>query len=498
MNARRLASLATVGVLTGAMAAASGPASGGTIRTDTTLGGYSIKTNAAPFKVLVDDPASAIPHEPGAAIVEADPSYSQATLETGPAGRGMASTLWPGALLGDGLGTASGGQVAGYPVKADARYPDKPYTANGHGCLRADQPGSCVDDGGAFMRAQALGLDVKASARMNPADVPGQVDIGTVASESTATVKDGVAIGTSRSRVSDVTLLGGVIRIGSVSTDLTVRSDGKKPVSSGSTVVTGLSIGGYGYTVDEQGARLLGAPGAPGSGPIPTNGLDPAKQLGITVSGISQDRTQDASTATREAKGLRITVDTVVLRGVLDQATPGPVRDALYTIFSQVPPIPTPAGDQNVQGYLFYLLTTTPKITFVIGAGSGVSAAALPLSFDFPDLPVGGGFGPPVLPTEGVATPSGPVPVSGTVVPPTAPVPPGPVVDQRTDPTTVKAAAKDPFGGLSPGLLLLVMALAGAGGWGLVRLQSTALLGAAAAGPCTDGSTPTLPDLRGA
>lgn len=493
MKARRTASFATVGVLTAALASGSGPAAGDAVRTETTLGGYSIKTNAAPLKVLLDDPASAIPHEPGSAILEADASYSQATLETGPASRGLASSLWPGALLGDGIGTATEGQVAGYPVKADARYPDKPYTANGHGCLRADQPGSCFDDGGAFMSAKAMGLDVRAAARLNPAEVPGEVEVGAVSSEATATVKDGVAIGTSRSQVSDLTLLGGVIKVGSVSTTLSVRSDGKKPTSSGSTVVTGLTIGGAGYVVDEQGARLVtppGQPAPPGSGPIPTNGLDPAKQLGITVSGISQDRTQDSSTATRDAKGLRITVDTVVLRGVLDQATPGPVRDALYTIFSQVPSI----GGQNIQGYLFYLLTTTPKITFVVGAGSGVSAATLPLSFDFPDLPVGG-FDPPVPPTDGGTVPAGPVPASGPVLPGAQPTGPGPVV---LPPTTVKAAAEDPFGGLPPGLLLLVLAAAGVAGWGMVRLQSAALLGAAAEGPCTDGSTPTLPDLRGA
>ncbi|HUR15519.1 MAG TPA: choice-of-anchor P family protein, partial [Mycobacteriales bacterium] len=425
--------------------------------------------------------------EPGSAIIDVDASYTQSTLETGPAARALASTLWPGALIGDGMGTITEGQIPQYPLKADARYPDKPYTDTAHGCLQADQPASCVSDGGAFMSSQALGLDVKALARMNPADVPGVVDLGGASSLSTATVKDGVAIGTSVSRVTDVELVTGVIKIGSVSTSVTVKSDGIKPVSSGSTVVSGLTIGGVGYVVDENGARPVGAPAPiPGSGPLPTGAADPAKEAGITISGISQESKQDVSTATRDAKGLRITIDTVLLRSVLNQV-PSPVTDALVSVFSQAP--------KEAQGYLFYLLTTTPKLTFVLGAGSGVSAATLPLSFDFPDFPTGGGIPLPPPAVGGVTTPT--VPITSPDLPVAGGGPP-PVTVPGTSPTTTKAAAKDPFGGLSPGLLLLVLALAGVGGWGLVRLQSAALLGAAAAGRCATDTSPILPDLRGA
>jgi hypothetical protein len=298
-----------------------------------------------------------------------------------------------------------------------------------------------------------------------------------------------VAIGTSASHVTDVSLMNGMITVGSVSTTISVRSNGTKGVSDGQTVVSGLSVMGMGYVVDDKGARPTGVP-VPGSGPLPTGVADPAQALGITISGLSQDHSQDASTASRDAKGLRITLDTVLVRSVLDQVTPSPLKDALYGLFSQVPSI----GGQDVQGYLFYLMSTTPKITFILGAGSGVSLATPPLSFDFPSIPIGGGIALPPPSTGGASSPT--LPVTSPVLPGTTG--PAPEVLPGTQPQTVNAAAKDPFHGLSPGLLLLVLALAGVGGWGLVRLQSAALLGAAGAGACKDDLSPTLPDLRGA
>lgn len=472
MKARRTASAISVLVLTGAMASSGSPASGDQVRTETTLGGYSIKTMAAPFRVLLDDPTLAVPHEPGTPVLEADPAYTAARLETGPASRGLSSMLWPGSLFGDGMGVITDGGIPSYPIKADARYPDKPYT-------------DTAEDNGAFMQAAALGLDVRALARANPGDAPGQVDVGAMSSLSTATVKDGVAVGTGESHVSDVSLLGGLIRVGSVSSSITVKGDGKKATSSGSTVVTGLTIGGVGFVVDQDGARPVGTPVTQGSGPLPSGALDPLKQLGITVSGIAQSHSQDATSAKRDAAGLRITVDTVVLRGVLNQL-PSELWAALYGVVDKMPP--------QAQGNLYYLLGATPEITFVLGAGSGTASATRPLSFQFPELPPGGFPAPPVT---GVPAPTAPLPVTGGVTTPAVPTGPGPVV-VPTSPDLVNAAAKDPFGGVPPGLLLLVLAVAGAAGWALVRLQSAALTGAVAAGACTDGTSPTLPDLRGA
>jgi len=464
---RRVLSAGSVVVLTSAMASAGAPANGATIRTDTNLGGFSIHVDAAPFKVLLDDPANPIPRDLDTPIIEADPAYSEADLATGPSARGIGSVLWPGGLLGEGVGTATNGAVPGYPLKAEGRYPDNPHE-------------EVKQDNGAFMKGSALGLDVYGTAKMNPADVPGTIDLGVVASTSTATVKDDVAMGKGISRVADVSLLGGTIKVAQVSTTVSVESTGKKASSAGSTVVSGLEVAGVGYVVDEKGARPVG-PVSNGTGPLPSLN-DPAKALGITFGAVTQTATKTNDSATRNASGLRITVDTKVLRGILNQ-TPGPITDALYSVFSKMP--------AQIQGYLYYSLAATPKITFILGAGTGSAAAALPLSFDFPEVPAAGGLPPVTGPASAPGpTTSGPLP--GVAPGSSAP---GPVVVPVT-PNVVKAAHKDPFKGLSPALLLLVAVAAGVAGWGLSRLQTLAFTALGTA-RCTDGTSMTLPDLRG-
>lgn len=482
---RRVRALATVVVLSAGIATIGAPALGDTIRTTSGLGGFSVSANAAPFKVLVDDPSNPLPRPEGEAIVEADPSFTLAEVATGPASRGMASTLWPGNLLGEGLAAATGDQTPNYPVIADARYPDKPYTAD-------DQTG------GYAMHGSALGLDASATALSGPLSIPGSVDLGSVTSTTMATVdKADVAIGRSTSRVSDISLLG-VIKIGSVSTVVETRSDGKKQVSTGSTVVSGLTVAGQAYVVDEQGAHPAGGSG---TGPLPLGQLDPLQAAGITIGGVSQTVGSDASGVTREAKGLRITVDTTMYRAALTDNTPGPVTDALYQLFGA---LPLPPEAATYKSFLYYSLSATPKITFILGAGRSFTVANLPLSFSFPSFPSFPAGMPPLFPpgtTPGTGPVDAPVTsVGGPFAGPTQPVAGGeaPVVSSPSLTPASAPDAPDPFGGVSALLVLGAVGAAALGGWGLMRLMGMALLGAVAGGGCTFGAPSTVPDLRGA
>ena len=133
MTRRQVRALATVVFLSGSVAGFGSPAFGDTIRTTTGLGGFSVSANAAPFKVLIDDPSNPLPRPENEAIVEADPSFTLAEVATGPAARGVASTLWPGNLLGEGVGAASNGQLPGYPVKARPNLPGlRLHRCDGH------------------------------------------------------------------------------------------------------------------------------------------------------------------------------------------------------------------------------------------------------------------------------------------------------------------------------------------------------------------------------
>ncbi len=481
MNRRQARALATVVLLSGGLATFGSPALGEEIRTMTGLGGFSVSTNAAPFKTLIDDPSNPLPRPPEEAIVEADPSFTLAQVATGPASRGLASSLWPGNLLGEGIGAASNGQLPGYAVKADARYPDKPYTAQ-------DQ------SGGSAMRGSAMGLDASATALSGPLSIPGSVDIGSITSTTTATVdKTSMAIGHSTSRVSDISLLG-VIKIGSVSTVVETRSDGKKQAATGKTVVSGLSVAGQSYVVDEQGARPAGGAG---TGPLPLGQLDVAKAVGITISGVSQTGRSDAGGVVRDAKGLRITVDTTMYRAALTSNTPGPVTDALYQAFGG---IPLPPQAATYRSFLYYTLSATPKITFVLGAATSFTVANLPLSFAFPTFPT---TTPPLFPpgtTPGLVPAGAPVPGGAPIAAVAPPAITGevPVVAQ---PALTAASGSDPpapFGGIGALLVLGAGVLAGFGGWGLLRLQGMALVGALAGGGCTLGAPSSVPDLRGA
>lgn len=470
MTSRARALLAVL-ILAGAMSAVGAPAVGDTIRTESGLGGFSVAMSAAPLAILLDDESLPIPRPPDTAVVEADANFTSTNLDTGPNARAVASSLWPGTLFGEGLPQVAPGAPQ-YPIKAHSRYPDKPFTAQG-------------PDGGTFTSSSALGLDVSAVATGAPKAIPGAVDVGSISSASTATVttKD-VAIGTSVSKVSDLDLLGGLVHIGSVSTTITTRSDGKAPASSGTTTVSGLSVAGQGYTVDDTGAHAAGQTSA-----LPAIGVDPLKALGITISGVTQSSSKTADSATRTASGLRITVNTGPLRSLLNPAT-SPLNDPLGAIIAQFPP--------QMQSYLYYFVGTTPKITFIIGAGTGFTSAAQALSFDFPPLPElpGPAFPPPSGNGPGLGTVGSPAVPEGAAVTPSLPGAAGPVAPSLAP--QASGTSDDPFSGVHALALLVGGLLAGLVGWGLLRVQGLAFGGAFLGPGCRLGAPTNLPDLRGA
>ena len=472
--------LLTVSALTMGMLPFGSAVRADTVRTDTKLAGFFALVEATPMRVLLDDPALQVPHDTGTAVLEGDPNYTLASVAAGPNSHAITSTLWPGNLFGQGLAQVAPG-APNYPLKGEARYPDKPY----------DAPGV---DGGPLSGAHAEGLDAKAVADGTPANRPGQVMVGEATSTSTATVTDkDVAVATANSAVKDVSLLEGIIKIGSVKTVLTATADGTKAASTGTTTASGFTIAGNLFAVDDKGLHA-----GPQSSALPAldSPAEVSNLLGITARTVNQKELKISGGVKRIAGGLIVDVDTGPLRKLLAPVTTV-VNPILNQVISNLPP--------GLASQLYYFVKATPHITFIFGSANAQSAATLPLTlppFDFPSFPStpgtlvnlpGSGFtsGPP--PVQAIA-PGGAVGTSpfvgGSTNPVASPLVPGP---------TGNAASKTPdagFGGIGAGWLFGAALGAGLIGWALTRflgLAGGAVLGGLG---CRLGAPTTVPNLR--
>ncbi len=489
------------------------------VRTQTELFGYDLDATAAPVSVRIFEKFIPIPTDPGDPQFEITTSHTSASLGSGPNARAVASSIWPGAALGDGFGTVIGDEEQTYPIRAAATYPGR-----GEDSWRQETTIEGVEGFG--MYAEALGLDVAARAEGGglPAGAAAVVSHGQVRSESTTTVVDGQAVARGVSEIAEVALLGGIIVLEGVTTELTATSDGNGSATEGRTTVAGIEVMGMPVRLTDQGAVVTppeeGGDDADDEDPGPLGPvgdlLDPVNEafqaltddlvadgiedvLGIRIEALQHTEAIDGAVAERIAEGVTITVDTGVLRGYL-----GPLLDVvpIGDILSAIPN-DDEGNVQQLKGLVFEVLGLGPTIEYVIGRGTVAASAApayeAPAPPPLPDPPppppmdsgagdVGSGTSSP--PSSGVSAPP-PTRSSTPQVPGPSVAPPQPEAPAVASPT-LAADPIDLFGGVPVAAVAVSLLLAAVPTLGLRTLRE------AAVGPDADVRAPRpLPDLRG-
>jgi hypothetical protein len=475
------------------------------VRLDTELGGYTLQASGTPFEILVEEPVTPVPVDPGEPHMSVQTAYTRAQLQTGPSGRGLASSAWPGALLGDGFGTVAGvitgDDAEEYPVMADARYPQGPEEAD------AELPA------GFGMRSYAKGLDVRAQAQTG--ELPDGVGFaGQYSSDSTSTVQADHVTAHARSMAQDVVLLDGLIRIGNVVTDITSTSMVGGGETAGTTEVSGMTIAGFGYVVDEEGARPVADDNPDGPLPVPSALITPEEVrelLGIEIELLGHTEEVSELEARRRAGGLRISIDTRTLRAAIEEPVLQPIISNIpdFIIGLQLP------EEVPIQIPVYSLLFLAPKVDFIFGAAGVTSSAVeqLTLDLDF-DLDLDLDDPPPMGDaadlgsfSDGGSVPGGDIPAPTTAG--SADVgdfeggdelAPMVASDDGALDTDLAVALPQELptgGGVTAGLLALGLLAAAGGSRGLQGITAGALGLAGASAGCDQGHPVGVPDLKG-
>lgn len=482
------------------------------VRTETDLFGFNIEAHASPVSVRFFEGFIPIPTDPGEPQFELTASYTGATLGTGPNGRAVASSIWPGAAFGDGFGTVVGDESQSYPIRAAARYPGR-----GEEDWTSQTTFEGVEDFGMYARARGLDVLARSEGGGLPAEAAPVVAYGQVRSESRAVVEDGQAVARGTATIGAVRLLEGLVVLEDVTTHLRATSDGTTASTTGGTTVAGVEVLGMPVRLTDQGAVVVppdedGDGGDDGAsdplGPVQDQ-LGPANQalqqltddlvadgledvLGIRIEALGQDESLEDAVGERTAHGVTITVDLAVLRGYLDPLLDlVPVGDVLDAL-----PDDEDGNVRQLRGLVFELLGLGPEIQFVIGSGF-VAAAATP-AFELPELPPlpdlpppggDGGFagGTTTSPSAGLDLP--PPSASGTTDGP------GPSVAPPSSPDVAPPVAAadpiEPFGGVPPAAVGIALLLGAVPTFGM-RTVRDAAVGVTA----TKDVARPLPDLR--
>lgn len=449
---------------------------------DTELGSYSASAEASIVRIGIFEPAVPIPAEPQ---IDASIGFARATTATGPSSRGLASYLWPGDAVGDGLGVLLGNEALDYPVKTSSSFPATETSPAQNAVQINNGNGMSASADGRTTRATVVGLGL-GNGMGNPgnglcqlvktcADPPPKIDlpdpiaaaatIESLKSQSAVVLGEKSITATARSVASGISILGGLITIDGLDLRSESRSNAATGTARGTSNITGLRV--LGQKVD------LGDPVSIGeSSTAPPKLPQVLEELGIKIEYLESQRSQKGAASSLDARGLTITLDVAPLRNLLKL---GRLSDLLAPVFTDV---------DQLGPLLLGLLKLGTKIVVTVGdVRTKVTAAP---AYSYPS-------GPTEQPAEDPVDAGGPPAPGAVPLPDLAPGMPLPPTASEPVASVTPASVDLPGLGRVPTWFVLAgLALVGLVAWGM-RGFGTWIFGG---GSCTLGNSIRVPDLR--
>jgi hypothetical protein len=512
-----------LGLVLGSAGVALGPAQA--MAPATSYGGFSTAATASPLKLEVFEPSIPIPTEPQ---FEMDFSYTRVLGDSGPSTTARASAMWPGPAIGEGLKTF-GEQLGlppqltggGYPVQVNSQFPGDPsqaasepfpgmvqrvnatdkkttakagYTGSGDLAEGDSGDGTATPapnplDGlskGDFSGLGSALTGTKTGSNEDPTQTNPMgalsmlIDFDGMTSVSSTTYDDDQVVSTATSRIGEIRLLLGMIKLTGINvvTKVTSTIDGGAKTSQ-VVDVGGMTIAGQKFSYGPDGFTAAGST-TPVPG-MPAQASDLLKMLGVQIEVPKPEVTQDGASGKVDAEAVRITLDTKPLRSNLPLLP-------LDQVVSQLPDM----GQGNIlKGMLLSLNTFAPKLVLHLGQAS--AAATTVSNFDM------GADGAPAI--AGAADAGAGSAATGGAAGTAGVGAPGEVAPAAAGASAVSTPLKHVSGvpglpplGSVPGMLTMLGILLAAGAGWYLRRAGGLLFGAGAT--CAHGLKAGIPDLR--
>ena len=360
--------------------------SAGPAGADSTLGGFTVAGLAEAVTAQYEQPNFPLPATPS---LEFDEGYASTTDNFGPSGTATASSLYPGQVVAN-AGPELALLVPGaplppapvWPVQATSEYPQAPNSGS------TDQPGVNMDATSTTNGNTATATlgDDAATAGSNGADPTQQapsgsgnplagssliIGIGNMSATSSSSAPAASANSQASATDAGISILGGFITIGSVTSTATATSDGTTGKVTGTTQVQNMDIAGEQVSVGANGITAPGETTTSTTLPISTVNAD-LSQLGISISLTNPTDTINGPSAARTLDGLKISIDLKTLDSPLNM-----VAGLLPASLTSQLPVALPNDQQLTLDLATLQVSSTASPSFAAGnSGNSGSAAS--------------------------------------------------------------------------------------------------------------------------